>query len=87
MFKGRGSLVSHKALEDWSANQPGDTFRMRMRMRETGHLTGITSQSEEKHRMRGERSQLSYSCFSEHGNLIGGKKDQTMVQKHEQNHS
>lgn len=28
MFKGRGLLVSYKALEDWSANQPGETVRM-----------------------------------------------------------
>lgn len=28
MFTGWGLLVSHKALEDWSANQPAETIRV-----------------------------------------------------------
>lgn len=28
LFEGWGLLVSHKALEDWSANQPGETSGM-----------------------------------------------------------
>lgn len=86
VFKGLGLLVSHKALEDWSANQGGETFRMHDDKDEDDEEGNRPLNWDKWPGRRGADIYWRVTghgylgvVFLSHGNLIGGKRDPTMV--------